>query len=65
VADLKALVADPRSQVHLFDANGATTREQFGMIAGATLLDSDENYPLSVLPSDKHAKLVFYCANNH
>jgi hypothetical protein len=65
VADLKALIAESRSAVHLFDANGATTREQFGTIPGATLLDSYDDYPLSVLPPDKHAKLVFYCANTH
>ena len=48
-----------------YDANVAATRDRFGTIPGATLLSSDDNYPLSVLPPNKHATLVFYCANTH
>jgi hypothetical protein len=65
VADLKALIAKQGNKVHLFDANIDETRQKFGIIPGATLLASDENYPLSVLPSNKHAALVFYCADQH
>jgi hypothetical protein len=63
VADLRAMMAKPDSDVHIYDANTAGTRQKYGVIPGAALLDSDDKYPLSVLPSDKHAKLVFYCAN--
>ena len=65
VADLKALLAKQGSKIHLYDANIDVTREKFGIIPGATLLASDENYPLSVLPPSKHAALVFYCADQH
>ncbi|HKV54418.1 MAG TPA: hypothetical protein VJN94_07220 [Candidatus Binataceae bacterium] len=65
VADLKTLAADPHAQVHIYDVNGASTRDKFGVIPGASLLDSDDAYPLSALPANKGAKLVFYCANTH
>jgi hypothetical protein len=65
VADLKALLAERGQKVHVYDANIDLTRQRFGTIPGATLLSSDENYPLSVLPLNKHATLVFYCADNH
>ena len=65
VADLKALLAQRANKVHVYDANIAVTRDRFGTIPGATLLASDENYPLSVLPANKHATLVFYCADTH
>jgi hypothetical protein len=65
VADLKALVAKHGDKVHVYDANAAATRDRFGIIPGSTLLSSDDNYPLSVLPPNKHATLVFYCADTH
>ena len=65
VADLKALMATGGNKVHVFDANSDMTRERFGTIPGATLLASHDDYPLSVLPQSKRAKLVFYCADNH
>jgi hypothetical protein len=65
VADLEALLAKRDNKVHVYDANSAATRERFGTMPGAVLLASDENYPLSVLPPNKHATLVFYCADNH
>jgi hypothetical protein len=65
ITDLKDLMANTGSKLHLFDANVETTRAQFGTIPGSVLLDSDDHYSLSLLPQDKHAKLVFYCANSH
>jgi hypothetical protein len=65
VADLKAMLAASGEKVHVYDANGDATRHRFGTIPGATLLTSDDDYPLSVLPPSKHAKLVFYCADSH
>jgi hypothetical protein len=65
VADLKTLLAKRGNKVHIYDANIDVTRQRFGTIPGATLLASDENYPVSVLPANKHATLVFYCADSH
>lgn len=48
---------------HLYDANNAGTREEHGVIAGATLLDSYRDYDLALLPSDKSADVVFYCGS--
>lgn len=64
VSDLKSMMINSRSPVHIYDANVASTRTEYGVIPGATLLDSDDTYDLAVLPQDKKAKLVFYCANS-
>jgi len=64
VADLKALMESDKSSLHIYDANAAETRDQYGVIPGAMLLNSDDHYDLAVLPQDKDAKLVFYCANS-
>lgn len=45
------------------DANGPQTRDSQGVIPGAVLLTSSSQYDVKELPSDKNAKLVFYCAN--
>jgi hypothetical protein len=64
VADLAKLMADKDSQVHIFDANPPDTRARFGIIPGAKLLSSDDSYDVvATLPSNKGAKLVFYCAD--
>ena len=47
----------------LYDANTPEFREKNGVIPGASLLTSPAGYDLVVLPKDKAAKLVFYCAN--
>ena len=65
VPDLKALLDKSGDKVHIYDANIDATREKFGVIKGATLLASDDDYSLSVLPHNKHAALVFYCTNSH
>ena len=63
VRDLKALMNDGKGPVYIYDANVASTRTEFGVIPGATLLPSDDKYDPAILPPDKHARLVFYCAN--
>lgn len=63
VADLDTLMKEDKSSVHLYDANDAEVRAKYGVIPGAVLLPSDSSYPLSMLPQDKHAKLIFYCTN--
>ena len=52
-------------KVHVFDANGDKTRHELGTLPTATLLTSSSEYDLSVLPKDKSASLLFYCANTH
>ncbi len=46
------------------DANGETTRKKFGVIPGAVKLTSFDKYAASELPSNKDAKLVFYCSSS-
>ncbi len=66
VADLAALEAVPNSHVVILDANVAPTREEYGVIPGARLLPSYDNYDVATeLPPAKNAELVFYCANTH
>jgi len=46
------------------DANGADTRQKYGVIPGALLLTHYGDYDVvKELPSDHAQKLVFYCAN--
>jgi rhodanese-related sulfurtransferase len=52
--------ADPP---HLYDTNGDSTRQEYGVIPGATLLDSARSYSLELLPQVRSTKLVFYCAS--
>jgi rhodanese-related sulfurtransferase len=47
----------------VFDANGDSTREKYGVIPGARLLTSYASFAESELPSDKAAELVFYCGS--
>jgi hypothetical protein len=66
VDQLAALMADPNSHVNIYDANGWGLRSTAGVIPGAHLLSSDDKYDVaSSLPTDKSAKLVFYCADLH
>jgi hypothetical protein len=65
VADLKALAANSKNPVNIYDANDPDTRARLGVIPGATPLKSSDDYDLAVLPSDKDAKIVFYCTNVH
>ena len=46
------------------DANGVDTRKEFGVIPGAVQLTNYKSDTMvSELPSDKDAKLVFYCGS--
>ena len=64
VDDLAKLMADPNAHVHLFDADGPQVRKTEGLIPGARPLSSDSHYDVAQeLPSNKNAKLVFYCHN--
>jgi hypothetical protein len=66
VADLVALMHNPDSHVIIYDANSENVRSEYGVIPGAKLLSSSDQYDVAAtLPADKHAKLVFYCTNTH
>ncbi len=64
VNDLAAEIANPKSDVKIYDANLPDTRAEYGVIPGAHLLPSAAGYSVAkVLPADKNVPLVFYCAN--
>lgn len=64
VADLKRLMGDQTLKVAVFDANTEGVRKKDGVIPGAKLLSSFNEYDIAKeLPSDKSTELVFYCAN--
>ena len=66
VAGLTKLMNDPASHVSIYDANGDGLRSTAGVIPGAHLLTSDDNYNVATeLPPNKSALLVFYCADKH
>ncbi len=46
----------------VFDANGTELRASQGVIPTAVLLPSAKSYDLTLLPKDKAAPVVFYCA---
>jgi hypothetical protein len=66
VSDLSRMMKDTSTKVWVYDADPADERGHYGVIPGAHLLSSDNDYDVNTeLPHDKNAKLVFYCANYH
>ena len=66
VSDLAQMMSDTSHKVWIYDANLPKTREAYGIIPGAQMLPSSDNYDVHAdLPMDKGAKLIFYCANTH
>jgi rhodanese-related sulfurtransferase len=64
VNDLASLMNDKSPGLHIYDANVPETRTKFGVIPGAQLLSSDDDYNVAAtLPAKKTDPLVFYCAN--
>lgn len=64
VPELASMQKDPRSPVTVLDANDAEFREKNGVIPGAKLLSSFDDYDVKKeLPPDRNAPLVFYCSN--
>jgi hypothetical protein len=49
-------------QVVVVDCNSDKTRKKYGIVPGAILIADEEAIAPSELPSDKAAKLVFYCS---
>ncbi len=63
VGEVAKLIKTDRSAV-VCDANGASTREQYGTIPGAVLLASYADYDVeTALPASKDTPLVFYCSS--
>lgn len=62
VADLAAALKSATPPA-LFDANNKSVRAKYGVIPGAVLLTGYKKWSPKVLPADKDAALVFYCAN--
>ena len=60
--DSVASMVDGKSCVPV-DANGAETRDKYGVLPGAVLLSDSHAYKSSELPTDKNANLVFYCGS--
>jgi len=66
VQDLASMMTKPRSKVMVFDANPPEVREEEGIIPGARMLSSDDDYDVvSTLPPDQHTPIVFYCHNTY
>ncbi len=66
VKTLAGLMHDSSAHARIFDANGRGLRARAGMIPGARPLSSCDHYNVGdELPSDRNAKLVFYCADLH
>jgi hypothetical protein len=49
--------------VQAVDCNHPKLRKKLGVVPGAILVGSPDDYPATDLPADKGAKLVFYCAD--
>jgi rhodanese-related sulfurtransferase len=64
VADLDLQIQSKTKNLHIYDANIESTRKFVGIIPGAKLLNSSNDYDVSKeLPANKNSTLVFYCAN--
>ena len=66
VAQLSQKLSDSKNKksvVAVFDANSEKTRKEMGIIPTAILLPSSSEYDLKLLPQDKAAPVVFYCAS--
>jgi len=50
-------------QLQAVDCNHDELRKKLGVVPGAILVDDTHDYPPKLLPADKTAKLVFYCAD--
>lgn len=61
--DLEKMMKADKNAVHIYDVNNEKTRQNDGLIPGAKMINSSTAYDTSILPADKNASLVFYCAN--
>ena len=65
VQQVQLYVQTKSANVAIVDANNEDARQSAGIIPGAILLSSYNQYALSELPKDKNTTLVFYCYNSY
>ena len=65
VQAVQKFVQDKPANVAILDANNSDARKNAGVVPGAILLSSYNEYALAELPKDKKTTLVFYCYNNY
>ena len=53
-----------KTPLAIFDCNGDEMRKSQGVIPTAVLLPSSSTFDLALLPKDKTAPVVFYCASD-
>ena len=65
VQAVQKFVQDKPANVAILDANNDSARSFAGVVPGAILLSSYNEYTLTELPKDKTTTLVFYCYNSY
>lgn len=65
VQEVQKFVQDKPANVAIIDANNDDARKNAGVVPGAILLTSYNQYAISELPKDKNTTLVFYCYNSY
>ena len=65
VQEVQKIVKDKPANVAIIDANNDDARKDAGVVPGAILLTSYNQYAVSELPKDKNTTLVFYCYNSY
>lgn len=65
VQDVQKFVQEKAKNVAILDANNSEARKDAGVVPGAILLSSYNQYALNELPKDKNTTLVFYCYNSY
>jgi rhodanese-related sulfurtransferase len=65
VEQVQKFVQDKTANVAIVDANNDDARKNAGVVPGAILLTSYNQYAMAELPADKKTALVFYCYNSY
>ena len=65
VGQVQQFVKQKTANVAILDANNNSARGFAGVVPGAILLSSYNEYALTELPKDKNTILVFYCYNSY
>lgn len=65
VQDVQKFVQAKAPNVAIVDANNDEARKDAGVVPGAILLSSYNQYAVTELPKDKNTTLVFYCYNSY
>lgn len=65
VREVQQYVTAKAPNVVILDANNDEARKDAGVVPGAILLTSYNQYAVSELPKDKNITLVFYCYNSY